>query len=311
MSSTRIDQLIRPVPRNDFSLDVAAFLVDRKARSLSLRTIEFYDDELRYLQVFLDDLGIDEVRKLTPNHLRSYLLHLQHRRTAGGLHAAYRAIKVFLRWWETEMEPEDWGNPIRKVKAPKRPQVPLNPVPLTHLRAMLRTCQRRALTGDRDRAILLCLLDTGSRASEFLSLQVGDVNLSTGAVVVRQGKGNKTRVTFLGVQARRELMRYLRHRPEGRSCDPLWVTIKATALTYSGLRQIVRRRAAKADVPVPSLHSFRRAFALLSLRSGADLVSLQRLLGHSDLSVLHRYLNQTDDDLRATHEKHGPVDHWL
>ena len=140
------------------------------------------------------------------------------------------------------MEPLGWGNPIRKVRPPKRPQVLLDPVSLAHLRVMLSTCQRRVFTGDRDRAILLCLLDTGCRASEFLALKLGDVNLNTGAVVVRQGKGNKTRITFLGSQARRELMRYLRHRAEPRPRDPLWVTISATGLTYSGLPQIVRRR---------------------------------------------------------------------
>ena len=93
--------------------------------------------------------------------------------------------------------------------------------------------------------------------------------------------------------------------------DPLWVSVQGNRLTYWGLRQVIRRRAEKAGVPAPSLHSFRRAFALLCLRNGADVYSLQKLMGHSDLSVLRRYLKQTEDDLRATHEKHGPVDNWL
>ena len=106
-------------------------------------------------------------------------------------------------------------------------------------------------------------------------------------------------------------MRYLRHRPEVRLSEPLWATTNEKRLTYGGLRSIVRRRARKAGLPVPSLHSFRRSFALICLRNGADVYSLQKLMGHSDLSVLRRYLKQTEDDLGATHEKHGPVDHWL
>jgi integrase/recombinase XerD len=70
---------------------------------------------------------------------------------------------------------------------------------------MLKTCERRTFTGDRDRALLLSLLDTGCRASEFVALNVSDVNLHSGAVLVRAGKGGKTRTTFVGAKSRREL----------------------------------------------------------------------------------------------------------
>jgi len=130
------------------------------------------------------------------------------------------------------------------------------------------------------------------------------------AVAVQRGKGGKPRAVFLGAKSRRAVLRYLRKRgsPEA---GPLWVTVTGGRLTYSGLRQIVRRRAVAADVPVPSLHSFRRAFALACLRNGVDLVSLQRMLGHADLSVIRRYLAQTTEDLQEAHRKGGPVDRLL
>jgi site-specific recombinase XerD len=84
-----------------------------------------------------------------------------------------------------------------------------------------------------------------------------------------------------------------------------------TGLTYWGLCQIARRRAEKAGVPVPSLHSFRRAFALYALKNGADIYSLQRLMGHSGLTVLRRYLKQTEADLLEAHRRAGPVDNLL
>ena len=144
-----------------------------------------------------------------------------------------------------------------------------------------------------------------------MALNVGDVDIEPESVLVRSGKGGKPRITFLGAKSRRALVRYLRHRGAATDYEPLWVTVGGKRLAYGGLRKIVWRRAKKAKVPVPSLHAFRRAFAILSLRSGADIYSLQRLLGHADLSVLRRYLKQTADDLRAAHEKHGPVDQWL
>jgi integrase/recombinase XerD len=197
---------------------------------------------------------------------------------------------------------------MTRVQAPKLPQDPLPPVPLDDLRKMLAVCEPRTFLGDRDRAALLALLDTGCRAAEFLALDVADVALSGGAVSIHQGKGRKGRVTFLGAKARKALLAYLRHRLQAGPAAPLWVTVEGGRLTYAGLRQMVRRRAEAAGVKAPSLHSFRRAFALASLRAGMDIVSLQRLLGHADLSVIRRYLAQTEDDLAEAHRKASPVD---
>jgi integrase/recombinase XerD len=215
--------------------------------------------------------------------------------------------RTFLRWCWAEYEFED-KNPIVKVHPPKLPDEPLDPVPLKTVQAMLAVCKDRTFTDDRDRAILLTLLDSGCRASEFLSLDVADVNLVTGAVIVRKGKGSKWRTCFVGAQTRRALMRYLRHRT---NTGALWVTVEGSRLTYAGLRQAVRRRAEKAGVSVPSLHSFRRAFALACLRGGMDVYSLQKLMGHADLSVLRRYLAQTEADLQTAHARASPVDNLL
>ena len=89
------------------------------------------------------------------------------------------------------------------------------------------------------------------------------------------------------------------------------VTLFAACPNSEAVTRASIRAAKRAEVPVPSLHSFRRAFALACLRSGMDLISLQRLMGHADLTVLRRYLAQTVEDLGAAHEKHGPVDGLL
>jgi integrase len=78
-----------------------------------------------------------------------------------------------------------------------------------------------------------------------------------------------------------------------------------------GLRGILRRRADRARVAVPGPHAFRRAFALLSLRQGIDTISLQRLMGHSDQSVLQRYLKQDKLDLQIAHRRAGLLDRLL
>ena len=73
----------------------------------------------------------------------------------------------------------------------------------------------------------------------------------------------------------------------------------------------MRRRAKDAKIATPSLHGFRRYFALQMLRSGVDVFSLQKLMGHSDIQILRRYLQQTEEDIRSAHKLGGPVDHLL
>ena len=314
-----IGQGIRLVSWSPLEQEITAFLVDRGARGLAETTVEFYRKKLGVLRGYLQSVGVERVDDITAPVLRRYLLWLAETHNPGGVHALYRALKTFLLWWEAEVEPEGWRNPIERVPPPKVPTAPLQPVPLSHVKKMVATCKGRDFLPSRDKAMLLCLLDTGLRASEFLALDVSDVNLSTGAVLVRKGKGSKWRTAFVGHKMRRALLAYLRHRGDP-SDDPgplhgsrqaLWLTTRRGRLSYGGLRHVLDRRAEQAGVPTPSLHSFRRAFALLSLRAGVDIYSLQRLMGHADLSVLRRYLAQTEEDLRLAHEKGGPVDRML
>ena len=162
---------------------------------MSPRTLEYYAAQLREFQNYAEAAGVASAEALKPAHLRQYLSDLSEHRNSGGVHCAYRSLKTFLLWYEAETEPEGWKNPIRKVKNPD--DAPLQPIPLDDLKAMLATCDHKALTGSRDAAILLTLLDTGLRASELISLNLADVNLSSGTVIVRHGKGGKYRTVFM------------------------------------------------------------------------------------------------------------------
>jgi integrase/recombinase XerD len=162
------------------------------------------------------------------------------------------------------------------------------------------------LTGKRDRAVMLFLLDTGVRASELISITLADINLITGDVFIKLGKGKKDRNVFLGSKTRKALRAYLRLRID--SSNALWTTDDGEPLTYWGLKMIMRRRANQAKVKTPELHAFRRWFALTCLRTGMDIYSLQELMGHADLQVLRRYLKQTNQDIREAHHRASPVD---
>jgi integrase/recombinase XerD len=284
-----------------------AFLVDRKVGGCSPGTLSFYREKLTKFLDYCEAQVITNVLEITPNFIRQYLLYLDDvGHNPGGVHAHFRTLRTFLNWWEDEFEPDAWKNPICKVKAPKLAIQPLEPVELDVVRAMLHTCERGTFFGVRDKAILLALLDTGVRAQEFININIDDVDTVRGAILIRQGKGGKPRTVFLGNKSRKALRTYLRSRQDNSTA--LWVSKRNERLTYWGLRQIIRRRAEKAVVEEPSLHSFRRYFAITMLRNGTDLVTLSRLLGHTDLQVLERYLKQIPDDLQEAHQNSGPVD---
>jgi site-specific recombinase XerD len=190
---------------------------------------------------------------------------------------------------------------------PKLPQTILPAFSEADIRALLAACDT-----DRDRAVVLALLDTGARLSEFIGLRVGDAETTNGIVVIRQGKGGKDRAAFLGTQARKALRRYLSARAELRANDPLWMTERGdTGLTTHGLQRLFQRLRERTGIEHCHAHTFRRTFAITCLRNGCDLVTLQRLMGHSDIKVLARYLAQDSEDLQKAHRAYGPVDGLL
>lgn len=289
---------------------IEGFLLDRRAGGLAKRSVHFYEEKLKRFSEYCESQLITRITQITANNLREFLLMLgEQGHTPGGVHTFFRSIRAFMKWWEDEVELEGWKNPIEKVKAPKVGIEPLEPVEIEKIAKMLESCQKEHFVGERDRALLLALLDTGARANEMVSMDRADLNIVTGAILIRKGKGSKPRMVYLGKKARKAIRAYLRWR--GDKEQALWITRSGSRISYDGLRSVMDRISENAGLGMkgPSLHSFRRAFALNFLRNNpGDIYSLQRLMGHADLSVLRRYLAQTDADIQEAHMRGSPVD---
>lgn len=288
-----------------FQTVIANFIIDRQARGLSSNTIRFYRDELGLLARWMDERGDNQVNSLTPELLRVYFVDLANRRNRGGVHTSFRAIKACLNWL-TQEEDGDYKNPIIKVQVPAAKIKPLPGISIAHIQRMIDVCT--GSLAQRDQTILRVLLDTGARAFEFIALNIGDVDLITGAIKILRGKGDKERIVYIASHSRRSLRRYLKTRTHLNLAAPLWLTDEGERLTKCGLRGIVNRRAKDAEIPIPGLHDFRRAFALNMWRNGVDLLTISRLMGHSTLEVTRRYIAQFDQDLKAGHDRGSPVD---
>jgi integrase/recombinase XerD len=298
------DELIQPW--------MESFITDRKIQNLSPGTIYFYTKKLKLFLEFCNQKNIIYIHHISPNEIREFLDHLEKTgHNPGGIHACYRTLRTFLYWLEEELEPENWKNPIRKVKAPRVGIEPLEPVAIDVVEKLLNICKGNDLLTLRDRSLLLFLLDSGARASEVCALDLSDVDPVAGSAMIRNGKGRKPRIVFLGQKTRKAIRAYLKYRNENdalKNQKALWITRDGDRITYWGLNLMLRRRSDHANVVKPELHDFRRAFALNFLRNGGDIYTLQKLMGHSDLQVMRRYLAQTTEDLQVAHNKFSPVD---
>jgi site-specific recombinase XerD len=302
---THLKILPRSEP-NSLRLAFGAFLLDREAARRSRLTIRTYDSCLRDFIAFLEGQGVTTPEAIAPSHIRAYLVSLQRQ----GLKDTTtqnraRVANIFCHFLVEEgIIPE---SPMRKVKMPRVDRRVLPAFSPEDVKRLLAACDN-----PRDTAIVLCLLDTGLRAGEFAALNVADVDLKTGAVQVRRGKGGKGRVVFLGAKARKALLKYVMARGNTKPDEPLWLSGRTGGrLTAHGLASVLRDLGKRANVARCHPHTFRRTFALWSLRAGMNVYALQQIMGHSDLTILRRYLALVEQDLQEAHRKHGAVDNML
>lgn len=288
--------------------EIESFMISRRALRCSPATIRWYERCLAKLTAFLERQGIWATHQITAAHIRAFLLHLEvEGHSPGGAVTLFTGVRAYLNWYREEHQLHSW-KPLANVRAPRRPQDPLRPVSVSDVQAMVAACPAGTFTGDRDRALLYFLLDSGVRHAELTRLRIGDLDLESGRVKIHLGKGRKSRVVYIGGRTRRELGVYLAHRPDPDPAEPLWTSARGFALKKSGIRELIRRRARSAGVTPPGLHAFRRAFAVNALRNGMDVFTLQRLMGHAELSTVQRYLALVEDDLRHAQHRFGVVD---
>ena len=165
--------------------------------------------------------------------------------------------------------------------------------------------------GLRDRALIEVLYATGLRVSELIHLRAGDLNLEAGYVSTT-GKGNKQRIVPIGDQACEWLMKYIREgRPAlmGKRTSPwLWVNARqGSSLSRVGFWKILKAYGQKAGLPrALSPHVLRHSFATHLLEHGADLRSIQMMLGHADLSTTQIYTHVHEARLRAVYDRFHP-----
>lgn len=154
------------------------------------------------------------------------------------------------------------------------------------------------------------MLDTGLRLSELAGLRPCDLRPDGSVKVI--GKGARERIVPVGAVARQALVRYLRHAHVAETETAIFRARGGGALGSRGVQQVFKRLKARAGIPGRcSPHTLRHTFARAYLLNGGDVFSLQRMLGHSTLDMVKRYVALADTDLAARHRTASPADRLL
>ena len=244
--------------------------------------------------------------EITADHVRNYLAETMR---AGASRATVQrrlfAIKAYFRWRESTLGAQ---NPVRTMRSPKAekrlPQV-------LHEDSVRRLVEAG---GDvmpamlRDRAILEVLYSSGLRVSELTGLCWRDIDEELGMVMVRSGKGNKDRLVPVGEPALDALKEWRAAMPVAWSLGgPVITNLRGGRLTPRSVQNIVARRLITAEVDSPiTPHGLRHCFATHMLNAGADLRSIQEMLGHSSLATTQRYTHVSVKHLKEVYRRAHP-----
>jgi site-specific recombinase XerD len=246
------------------------FMLSRQAMNCTPATLEWYSHTAGKFLTWIEAQGVTGPEQVTARHVRAYLAQIQGKDTT--LHAHARAVRTLLRFWHREgYLPEQIRFDMPRLTKKRLPVLTAE-----QLGQIVKACNTR------DRAIILFMADSGLRKSEVIRLNWPDVDMQSGLVHVRQGKGRKDRSAVIGATTRRVLLAYRRtltNRDPGkgsRGDGPLFQTREGTRFAGDGFIQIFRRIEKRTGIHVTP-HALRRTFTILSLRAGMDALHLQNL----------------------------------
>jgi integrase/recombinase XerD len=213
-----------------------------------------------------------------------------------------RGVKSFWKWLYDQRIIQT--NPLAEVKAPKLPRR----LPKTLTEEELNKVIEVVKNNGRNRALVETLLDSGMRLSELCNLKVDDFNQRDGSIRVF-GKGSRERIVYVSSATLLSIQTYLVFdRPEPRLDDRLFLTHDGYPLTPRRVQKILSDIGKKAGISKRlSPHKLRHSFATLSLKNGANLEYVRRVLGHTDVKTTEIYLGVADADVQAAFRKFSPV----
>ncbi|MFQ5928142.1 MAG: tyrosine recombinase XerC [Acidobacteriota bacterium] len=288
----------------------------RFQKNYSSHTLKSYQGDLLEFNGYLApgerEKGIDP-REIDHISIRDFLTHLYQKGNGkSSIARKLAAIRSFFRYLYNEGKVP--SNPARLVRTPRLPDRKPHFLSVREMETILQLPDNRTERGVRDRAILELLYASGLRIGELVRMNLEDLSLEERLIKV-YGKGKKERLVPFGEKAKEALQRYLptraallRRQRTTREPNALFLNLRGFRISarsiQRNLEEYIRKSALLLDVHP---HLFRHSFATHLLNNGADLRSIQELLGHENLSTTQKYTHLSIEELlkvyRATHPK--------
>ncbi|OGN13668.1 MAG: hypothetical protein A3C71_00515 [Candidatus Yanofskybacteria bacterium RIFCSPHIGHO2_02_FULL_43_15c] len=287
-------------------------------KNRSPKTTENYD---HYLNRFFDFAKVSQPAQITEELIRKFRLHLNRlpncqgsTLTIGTLKKVTQnyhiiALRAFLKYLaKREIESVS----AEKIELGKQEGRQVEFLEAKEVERLLNSPEGTGLADLRDKAILETLFSTGLRVAELCSLDRDKIDLGRGEVPVR-GKGSKIRLVFFSDQAKKHVENYLKERSDADPALFIRIPPKEAFAKYENLRltprsiqRIIRKHAIKAGIVGKNVspHTLRHSLATDLLQNGADIRSVQAILGHSSITTTQIYTHVTDKGLREVHDKY-------
>lgn len=267
-----------------------------------------YRRDLNKLRKFLEERNIFKLEKVTRDDLSSYVLYLEEKNFAAAtVSRNIASIKALYHYMKMEgVVEEDISEVLKAPKIEKKlPEI-------LSMDEVIRLLEQPC--GDspkeiRDKAMLELLYATGIRVTELISLKLSDVNIQMGVVVCRDG--SKERIIPFGKEAKSALLRYFdgarEAMVEDKKSEILFANCSGQPMSRQGFWKLIKYYAKKAGIEEDiTPHTLRHSFAAHLVENGADLRSVQEMLGHSDISTTQVYANMNHNRIREVYAKAHP-----
>ncbi len=278
-------------------------------KGLSKNTLESYGRDVRKFLAFLEEGQIKTIQEIKYENILDFLSHFKkHGYSDTTTVRTIVSIKQFFKYLLLEKIIKE--DPTSQIRTPKMKKSIPGVISLEDVERVLASPNESTPEGIRDLAMLEVLYATGIRVSELIWLKLNDVNFEMGFVIV-YGKGSKERIVPIGGQAQEKLRTYMElSRPlllKSRDSKELFVTRRAKAMTRQGFWKLIKNYALKSGITKQiSPHTMRHSFATHLLERGADLRTIQIMLGHSDISTTQIYTHVENERLKEIHKKYHP-----
>ncbi len=277
-------------------------------KKASENTIVSYERDLRKMANYLVAMGITNLEDVTETHLNAYMLYLERSKfapsTVSRSVAAMRAFFHFM-WMEHKIA----SDPSVRLHPPKVEKKIPEILSVEEVDLLLRQPSTKTPKGKRDKAMLELLYATGIRVSELIHLKIDDVNMNMSYITCVDEE--KERIIPFGNVAKSALREYLQ---DGRKafvktedCDMLFTNCSGKAMSRQGFWKILKGYAHSAGIMTDiTPHTLRHSFATHLLQNGADLKSVQEMMGHADISTTQIYLHMNINKIKDVYTKAHP-----